>query len=103
MVGRILCNGLCNASVFLNPRRKAQLRPHLCRETGMSIAFESSEVELQKLRERLRLMSDEELVKFGKQVRSLSEPKSASLPTRGRRNCRKRVPSGGAGIRKRSD
>src|SRR6516225_8284837 len=28
MVGRILCNGLCNASAFLNPRRKAQLRPH---------------------------------------------------------------------------
>ena len=30
----------------------------------MSIAFEWSEVELQKLRERLRLMSDEELVKL---------------------------------------
>ena len=28
----------------------------------MSIAFESSEVQLQKLRERLRLMSDEEEV-----------------------------------------
>ena len=28
------------------------------------IAFESPEVQLQKLRERLRLMSDEELVKF---------------------------------------
>ena len=41
----------------------------------MSIAFESSEVELQKLRESLRLMSDAELVKFGKQVRSLSEPR----------------------------
>jgi hypothetical protein len=41
----------------------------------MSIAFESSEVELQKLRERLRLMSDEELVKFGKMVRGLSEPR----------------------------
>ena len=35
MVGRVLCNGLCNASsVFLNPRRKVQLRSHLCRETG---------------------------------------------------------------------
>ena len=31
-----------------------------------SIAFESEEVSLQKLRERLRLMSDEELIKFGK-------------------------------------
>ena len=41
----------------------------------MSIAFESSEVQLQKLRERLRLMSDEELVKFGKQVSGLSEPR----------------------------
>jgi hypothetical protein len=34
---------------------------------------ESSEVQLQKLRERLRLMSDEELVRFGKMVRGLSE------------------------------
>jgi hypothetical protein len=41
----------------------------------MSIAFESEEVQLQKLRERLRLMSDEELVKFGKMVRGLSEPR----------------------------
>jgi len=38
----------------------------------MSIAFESSEVQLQKLRERLRMMSDEELVKFGKMVRGLT-------------------------------
>src|SRR5215469_4174041 len=30
--------------------------------------FESEEVTLQKLRERLRLMTDEELIKFGKQV-----------------------------------
>ena len=44
------------------------------------IAFESSEVQLQKLRERLRLMSDEELVKFGKQVRSLSEPRVSVMP-----------------------
>jgi hypothetical protein len=46
----------------------------------MSIAFESSEVELQKLRERLRLMSDEELVKFGKMVRSLSTPRVSVTP-----------------------
>lgn len=32
----------------------------------MSIAFESEEVQLQKLRERVRRMSDEELIKFGK-------------------------------------
>jgi len=41
-----------------------------------SIAFESQEVTLQKLRERLRLMSDEELIKFGKQVRALSAPRN---------------------------
>jgi len=58
----------------------------------MSIAFESEEVQLQKLRERLRLMSDEELVKFGKMVRGLSWSRGrVSLPTRGRSSCRKRV------------
>ena len=46
----------------------------------MSIAIEFSEVELQKLRERLRLMSDEELVKFGKIVRGLSEPRVGVTP-----------------------
>jgi len=39
------------------------------------IAFESEEVTLEKLRERLRLMSDEELIKFGQQVRSLAAPR----------------------------
>jgi hypothetical protein len=39
----------------------------------MAIAFESDEVLLEKLRERLRSMSDEELIKFGKQVRELAE------------------------------
>lgn len=34
------------------------------------IAFQSTEVELQSLRERLRAMTDEELIKFGKVVRS---------------------------------
>ena len=46
----------------------------------MSISFESSEVQLLKLRERLRLMSDEELVKFGKIVRGLSEPRVGVTP-----------------------
>jgi len=46
----------------------------------MSIAFESSEVQLQKLRESLRLMSDEELVKFGKMVRELSVPRISPFP-----------------------
>jgi hypothetical protein len=44
------------------------------------IAFESPEVQLQKLRERLRLMSDEELVKFGKMVLALSAPRVGVTP-----------------------
>ena len=46
----------------------------------MSIAFDSSEVQLQKMRERLRLMSDEELIKFGRMVRGLSEPRVDVTP-----------------------
>jgi hypothetical protein len=46
----------------------------------MSIGFESEEVQLQKLRERLRLMSDEERVKFGKMVRGLSAPRVGVTP-----------------------
>jgi len=38
-------------------------------ETGMSIAMESND-ELQQLRTRLRKMSDDELVRFGKAARS---------------------------------
>ena len=53
----------------------------------MSIAFESSEVQLQKLRERLRLMSDEELVKFGKMVHGLSEPRVCVTSARASCNC----------------
>jgi hypothetical protein len=44
------------------------------------IAFESDETQLAKLRERLRTMSDEELIKFGKDVRRLSEPRVGPLP-----------------------
>ena len=43
------------------------------------IAFESDEVKLQKLRERLRQMSDDELIKFGKTVRALSVPRVSVL------------------------
>jgi hypothetical protein len=39
----------------------------------MSISFESEEIILEKLRERLRRMTDEELIKFGKDVRRLAE------------------------------
>ena len=46
----------------------------------MSIAFESDEVALQKLREQLRKMSDDELIKFGKDVRRLSEPRVSATP-----------------------
>jgi secreted protein with Ig-like and vWFA domain len=44
------------------------------------ISFESPEVQLQKLRERLCVMSDEELVKFGKMVRGLTEPRVSVMP-----------------------
>jgi hypothetical protein len=39
----------------------------------MSISFESEEIILKKLRERLGRMTDEELIKFGKDVRKLAE------------------------------
>jgi hypothetical protein len=39
----------------------------------MSIGFDSEEIILQKLRERLRRMTDKELIEFGKNVRKLAE------------------------------
>ena len=39
----------------------------------MSIGFDSDEIILDKLRERLRRMTDEELIRFGKEVRRLAE------------------------------
>jgi hypothetical protein len=39
----------------------------------MSISFQSEEIVLEKLRARLRRMTDEELLKFGKDVRRLAE------------------------------
>jgi len=39
----------------------------------MSISFEPEETVLNKLRERLRRMTDEELIRFGKEVRRLAE------------------------------
>jgi len=44
------------------------------------IAFESEEVSLAKLQERLRQMSDEELIKFGKQECALSAPRVGVTP-----------------------
>ncbi len=39
----------------------------------MSISFESEEIVLKTLRERLRRMTDQELIRFGKDVRRLAE------------------------------
>jgi uncharacterized protein HemY len=39
----------------------------------MAISFQSDEEALRKLRERLRKMTDEELVRFGKEIRWLAE------------------------------
>jgi hypothetical protein len=39
----------------------------------MAISFQSDEEVLRKLRDRLRKMTDEELVRFGKEVRWLAE------------------------------
>ncbi len=46
----------------------------------MSIAFESEGVQIQKLRDRLRQMSDEELIKFGRMVCELSTPRLSVTP-----------------------
>jgi hypothetical protein len=39
----------------------------------MSISFQSDDEVLQKLRDKLRKMTDEELIRFGKEVRRLAE------------------------------
>jgi uncharacterized protein HemY len=39
----------------------------------MAISFQSDEEALRKLRDKLRKMTDEELIKFGKDVRRLAE------------------------------
>jgi hypothetical protein len=39
----------------------------------MSISFESEEIVLNKLRERLSRMTDDELIRFGKDPRRLAE------------------------------
>jgi hypothetical protein len=43
-----------------------------------AVGFESDENKLRKLRERLRLMSDEELIRFGRSVRNLCRGKRVS-------------------------
>jgi uncharacterized protein HemY len=39
----------------------------------MAISFQSDEEVLRKLRDKLRKMTDEELIRFGKEVRRLAE------------------------------
>jgi U3 small nucleolar ribonucleoprotein component len=39
----------------------------------MSISFQSEDEAIQKLRDKLRKMTDEELIRFGKEVRRLAE------------------------------
>jgi hypothetical protein len=43
-----------------------------------AIGFESEEVQLRKLRDRLRLMSEEELIQFGKEWRNLVRARRVS-------------------------
>jgi hypothetical protein len=47
---------------------------------ALSIAYESEKVQLRKLRERLRKMSDDELIAFGNTVRNLSGPRVSPTP-----------------------
>jgi hypothetical protein len=42
------------------------------------IGFKSEEVQLRKLRDRLRLMSDQELIQFGKECRNLGRARRVS-------------------------
>jgi hypothetical protein len=66
-----------------------------------AVGFESDENKLRKLRERLRLMSDEELIRFGRSVRNLCRGKRCRLnPTRGLHNWRRQETNGGEGIRR---
>lgn len=44
------------------------------------IGFESNDVYVRRLRERLQAMGDEELIKFGKYARSLAGIRVSGLP-----------------------
>ena len=75
----------------------------------MSIAFESDEIALRKLRERLRKMPDEELIRFGKTVRSLSAPRVGVSPNpwtvqllEARAEWRRRIPENKATLHQRA-
>src|SRR6516164_9494546 len=73
---------------------------HLCRETGMEIAIQSSD-ELEQQRTRLRKMTDAQLVSFGRAARSVCrDPKCPEVL---KRQLEEAKTGGGAGTRKRSD
>jgi hypothetical protein len=46
----------------------------------MAVGFESEEMHLRRLRERLRAMSDEALITFGKQTRQLCGIRVSGTP-----------------------
>jgi hypothetical protein len=80
----------------LSRRSRIQYPPRLCWRPGVSIAVESND-ELQQLRTRLRKMSDDELVRFGKAARSLC--RDPRCPDKFKRQ--RHVRSGGEGIHPR--
>ena len=60
----------------------------------MSIGFDSDEIILEKVRERLRRMTDEELIRFGKDVRKLAENPFQRQLDEARAEWKRRRPSG---------
>lgn len=69
-------------------------------EFPMSIYFESPEVALRKLRERLQAMSDEGLIEFGKCVRSLCGRRVSGTGDRSKFGWKRRGRNGGGDIPK---
>ena len=68
----------------------------------MAISFQSDEEVLRKLRDRLRKMTDEELIRFGKEVRRLAENPFQKQLEEARREWKRRrkhscstIPNGG--------
>src|SRR6266699_1707613 len=60
----------------------------------MSIGFDSDEIILEKVRERLRRMTDEELIRFGKDLRKLAENPFQRKLDEARAEWKRRRPSG---------
>jgi hypothetical protein len=72
-----MSSDICHSGFFLRPIQfpVAMLSYDfpLLRPERKMIGFESEEITLNKLRERLRGMTDDELIEFGKTVRKLCE------------------------------